>query len=506
MTVRFEVSSFEQVQVTPGTALLRIVGRWQGPVRERLAPPMLVVDDGRRTHRLAALPGPDDANPLAGPDPPQWRAAFAAPVALLGGRSAFALDVGRGGLLDIPRPGVRASAVRPVEVVIPAPPADDERARRQAQERERAEQERQRQRAEEQERARARVQRERERLHSAEQARARAEREQQRLAAEERERERLRAALEQELEAQRRREHALESQRELRQTEREQALRAAQAQHEEELRQAQARRAAELQRAQAQRDAQLRRAQDEREAELRRAHAQLEADTARAQASRDAATRRIGELEQRIDGYRDMLAQATEALALANGRLEADAQELADALDAAATQSAQREQAQAEAQAARVELAELETEHARTLRRASAAQSDLRLEQDRVAKLQDGIAASEQQIAQLRAQPQRGADAIVDPGELAALQARVEHERAIAERLRAAYRQESAARDAEVVAWHAECRQALARAAQLADALAVARAELERLHDPAGLGAGSPAAPVRGLIRFVSDD
>src|SRR5436305_15311286 len=66
---------------------------------------MLVVDDGRRTQRLAALPGPDDAAPLAGPDPPRWRAAFSAPAAVLEDpRVAFALDAGAGVFVDLPRP------------------------------------------------------------------------------------------------------------------------------------------------------------------------------------------------------------------------------------------------------------------------------------------------------------------------------------------------------------------------------------------------------------------
>jgi hypothetical protein len=529
MSVRFEVEGFEQVQATPGTALLRLSGRWQAEVRERLAPPMLVIDDGRRTHRVAALPGPDEANPLAGPDAPLWRAAFAAPAALLGSRCAFALDVGRGGLIDIPRPGARAAAATravpavpamptmpgatvpampsptsapppavpavPAMPAIPAPaaPVDEHQAARE--------------RATAQEAAdRARVQHEHERLAAAEHSRERGEREKQRLAAEERERERLRTEREQHLAAQRDREQALHAERERLAAERTQREHIAAAALEREQRETEARRAAEHEHSQTQREAQLRRAQEQREAELRRAHAQLEADAARAQVSRDAAARRISELEQRIDGYRDMLAQATEALAVANGRLETDAQELADALDAAAAQSAQREQAQADAQQARVLVAELQTEHERMIEHTSTMESDLQIERGRVGELQSVVAASEQELAQLRADVRRGVPPAADPGELAELQARVDHERAIAERLRAAYSQESAARDAEVLAWHAECQQALTRAAQLADALALARAELERLNDPSGLGVGSPAAPARGLIRFAGDE
>ncbi|MDX6665838.1 MAG: hypothetical protein QOG68_2044, partial [Solirubrobacteraceae bacterium] len=70
----FEVESFEQVSATPGTVLLRVAGRWRGKQRERLSPPMLTVDDGSRTHRLAPLPGLEDAAPMSGPDAPVWRA------------------------------------------------------------------------------------------------------------------------------------------------------------------------------------------------------------------------------------------------------------------------------------------------------------------------------------------------------------------------------------------------------------------------------------------------
>src|SRR3954468_15242168 len=79
MTATFDVERFEHVAATAETALLRLSGRWRADQRERLSPPMLVVDDGRRTHRLAALPGPEDAAALSGPDPPRWRAALPAP-------------------------------------------------------------------------------------------------------------------------------------------------------------------------------------------------------------------------------------------------------------------------------------------------------------------------------------------------------------------------------------------------------------------------------------------
>src|SRR5919108_6500579 len=104
-TPEFEVERFEHVAATPGTVLLRISGRWRADQRVRLSPPMLVVDDGRQTHRLSALPGPGDAAPLAGPDAPQWRAAFSASAAMLeSGRLPFALHPGRRALADLPPP------------------------------------------------------------------------------------------------------------------------------------------------------------------------------------------------------------------------------------------------------------------------------------------------------------------------------------------------------------------------------------------------------------------
>src|SRR6185503_8247079 len=116
MSATFDVERFEHVAATAETALLRLSGRWRADQRERLSPPMLVVDDGRRTHRLAALPGPEDAAPLAGPDPPRWRAAFSAPVGFIeASHVAFALDAGGGIFVDLPHP-------QPARRERPAPP------------------------------------------------------------------------------------------------------------------------------------------------------------------------------------------------------------------------------------------------------------------------------------------------------------------------------------------------------------------------------------------------
>src|SRR5438128_2171903 len=118
----FEVERFEHVSATPETALLRISGHWSSRKQQRLSPPMLVIDDGRRTHRLAALPGPDDAAPLAGPERPRWRAAYSAPAEVLSGaRVAFALEVGRT-MVDLPAPAaseVRRQAAAPARPAVP---------------------------------------------------------------------------------------------------------------------------------------------------------------------------------------------------------------------------------------------------------------------------------------------------------------------------------------------------------------------------------------------------
>ena len=117
----FEVERFERVSAGGGNVLLRISGRWRADSRERLAPPLLLLDDGRRTRRLAALPGPDDASPLAGPDPPPWRAAFSAPAtALTDGHLAFALETSRG-IVDLPRPKEAAARTSKAPPVSPAP-------------------------------------------------------------------------------------------------------------------------------------------------------------------------------------------------------------------------------------------------------------------------------------------------------------------------------------------------------------------------------------------------
>src|SRR3954452_23022854 len=123
MTPRFEVQSFEQVPAGPGTVLLRIAGRWVGPSRERLPAPLLLLDDGRRIHRLTPLPGPEDAAPMVGPEGFAWRAAFSAPAEVVGeARVAYALQTGRGQITDLPRPTGRGGGAAPPPAPAAPPP------------------------------------------------------------------------------------------------------------------------------------------------------------------------------------------------------------------------------------------------------------------------------------------------------------------------------------------------------------------------------------------------
>ncbi len=115
MSTRFEAELFEHVPATPGTVLLRIEGRWHAETREPLPMPLLVVDDGRRSQRLSPLPGPDATPPQAGPEPDLWRASYAAPEQVVGdGRIAFALDGGRGAIVDLPAPSARGRGRLPM--------------------------------------------------------------------------------------------------------------------------------------------------------------------------------------------------------------------------------------------------------------------------------------------------------------------------------------------------------------------------------------------------------
>ncbi len=101
----FTLDRFERVDASAGTALMRLEGSWEGT-------PELIVDDGRRSHRIRALPAPAGG-----------ALAFPVPRELVdGGRVAFALDVG-GTVADLPRPSARDAAAVEVPARPPAPPA-----------------------------------------------------------------------------------------------------------------------------------------------------------------------------------------------------------------------------------------------------------------------------------------------------------------------------------------------------------------------------------------------
>jgi hypothetical protein len=90
----FRLERFERVDASAGTALLRVLGEWDGAET-----PELMIDDGRERRRVRALPDPSGG---AG----GLRAAFPVPSALLGsGSVAFALVSQAGELVaDLPRP------------------------------------------------------------------------------------------------------------------------------------------------------------------------------------------------------------------------------------------------------------------------------------------------------------------------------------------------------------------------------------------------------------------
>lgn len=90
-----ELELFEQVDATPGTALLRLAARPSDVDGVRAS--TLVVDDGRTQHRLTPIPQPADASGLL-------RAAYAAPLKMLVGRVAFALELPDGSVRDLPSP------------------------------------------------------------------------------------------------------------------------------------------------------------------------------------------------------------------------------------------------------------------------------------------------------------------------------------------------------------------------------------------------------------------
>ena len=105
MGFAFEVDSFARVDASADTALLRISGRWRSDEPTDLGVPVLLVDDGRRSHPVQPLPDPSGGTASASPAGDPWRAAFPVPTALLTARTAYALRAGPAGIVEIPAPG-----------------------------------------------------------------------------------------------------------------------------------------------------------------------------------------------------------------------------------------------------------------------------------------------------------------------------------------------------------------------------------------------------------------
>lgn len=117
MRLEFELERFERVTAAPGSVLLRLAGRWYAAEPLRLSAPVLLVEGRDQPHRLAALPGPDEREPLASEQGQMWRAAFSATEGLLAGRLSFGLDLGPEGVIDLPAPTERprSGAGAPIE-------------------------------------------------------------------------------------------------------------------------------------------------------------------------------------------------------------------------------------------------------------------------------------------------------------------------------------------------------------------------------------------------------
>src|SRR3954452_21092536 len=91
----FDLETFEHVPAGPGIALARVAGRAEGPV----GPVALLIDDGRAVHRAA---------PLTAPDADSGRRGISVPGAgVADPRTAWALELGDGAVVGLPRPQTR---------------------------------------------------------------------------------------------------------------------------------------------------------------------------------------------------------------------------------------------------------------------------------------------------------------------------------------------------------------------------------------------------------------
>ncbi|MGC9221163.1 MAG: hypothetical protein ACP5H2_07415 [Solirubrobacteraceae bacterium] len=111
----FELLEFEQVEATPGTALLRLAAR--RPSGADVGPCLLVVSDGPVQHRHKQLPALPAASGLI-------RAAFSAPLAHVAPGATYALELPDGGSVRLPAPARRRSALAPLQADQPDEAAD----------------------------------------------------------------------------------------------------------------------------------------------------------------------------------------------------------------------------------------------------------------------------------------------------------------------------------------------------------------------------------------------
>ena len=82
--LHFEPTLVRVGPLTDSTSMLRVWGLWHNVEPRRLGTPELVVRDGHREVRIPQARIPGAADPVAGPDPTEWQAAFGIPAALFG--------------------------------------------------------------------------------------------------------------------------------------------------------------------------------------------------------------------------------------------------------------------------------------------------------------------------------------------------------------------------------------------------------------------------------------
>ena len=114
-TLAFEVDSLEFIPAGDEVGLLRLSGLWIAPVDRVLDAVSLVASVGGHEVDVTPLPDPEGMTPLATPAGEPWRAAFSMSSELAQSDLAeFALSIGDGERIDLPRPGeFAANSMRP---------------------------------------------------------------------------------------------------------------------------------------------------------------------------------------------------------------------------------------------------------------------------------------------------------------------------------------------------------------------------------------------------------